>query len=114
MKKLILLLGFLFLISCSHKIIQPFTSTWQQIPCEYRLTGDDLSILNVRAPITEFDSVKIVMNSLMWTVPGDTLSHKTASYPDHYKVIDNYIVFILMNQLPRNSILRSVELWIKK
>ena len=50
----------------------------------------------------------------MWTIVGDTLSHKTALCPEHYEVVDNYMVFTFDRPLPINSVIRSVELWIKK
>lgn len=114
MKKLIFLISILFLCSCSCKIISPVETTWQQVPCEYKLTGDDESILNVRTEIIEFDSAKVVINSLLWTVYGDTLSHKTTSFPQQYEIDNNYTIFTLERCLPINSVMRSVELWIKK
>lgn len=114
MKKLIFLIGLLFLCSCSHKIIAPVEIAWQQVPCEYKLTGDDESILNVRAEIIEFDSAKVVINSLLWTVSGDTLHRETTSFPQQYEVVDNYTIFILERCLPINSVMESVELWIKR
>lgn len=114
MKKLIFLIGLLFLCSCSHKIIAPVETTWQQVPCEYKLTGDDELTLNVRIEIVEFDSAKIIVHSFFWTVYGDTLSRETTSFPQQYEVVDNYTIFILERCLSINSVMGPVELWIKK
>ena len=115
MKNLILLLGVMFLlVGCSHKITSPVKTDWQLVPCEYRLEGDDESVLLVRAVVADFDSVKIVAHSFSWTVFGDTLSHYTTLYPREHKRAKVYTIFTTDRSLPINSVLRSVELFIKK
>lgn len=115
MANIILLLGLLSLLhGCSTKTTQPIDTGWQPVPCEYRLEGDDESILLVRAQIAEFDSAKIVAHTLCWTVFGDTLHSETTLYPREHERSESYTIFTSDRCLPINSVLRSVELFIKK
>ena len=110
---ILLLWAILLLAGCSTKITRPVESDWQLVPCEYKLTGDDESILQVRAQIAEFDSAKIVAHTFHWTVYGDTLSHQTTLFPREHERAKVYTVFTADRSLPINSVLRSVELFIK-
>jgi hypothetical protein len=111
---IILLIGFLSLFcGCSTKVTQPVDIDWQAVPCEYRLEGDDESILLVRAQIAEFDLAKIIVHTFCWTVLGDTLLTEIALYPREHRKTDYYTIFTSDRCLPINSILRSVELFIK-
>ena len=103
----------LLLAGCSTKLTAPVESRWQVVPCEYKLTGDDESILQVRAVVTEFDSAKIVVHTFHWTVYGDTLSRETVLYPREQKTAKVYTIFTADRSLPINSVLKSVELFIK-
>jgi hypothetical protein len=114
MRKSIFLLGFfVLLLGCSSKIIQPAGTPWQSVPCQYRLEGDDLSVLLVRAQIAEFDSAKIVAHTLCWTILGDTLGTQTTLYPRAHEISQSYTIFTADRCLPINSVMRSVELFIK-
>lgn len=114
MKSLILLLGAILLFAgCSTKITAPVDRGWQVVPSEYKLTGDDESILQVRAQIAEFDSAKIVAHTFHWTVYGDTLSRQTILHPREHEKAKVYTIFTADRSLPINSVLRSVELFIK-
>ena len=84
------------------------------MPCEYRLEGDDESILLVKAQIAEFNSAKIVAHTFCWTVFGDTLHNETTLCPREHKTSESYTIFTSDRCLPINSVLRSVELFIKK
>ncbi|MGB2804448.1 MAG: hypothetical protein WBD64_06095 [Candidatus Zixiibacteriota bacterium] len=113
-KTLTLLLGIILLLAgCSTKITAPVKCDWQLVPCEYKLTGDDESILQVRALVAEFDSAKIVAHTFHWTVYGDTLSRETTLFPREHKIAKVYTIFTADRSLPINSVLRSVELFIK-
>lgn len=112
---LILLLVFLLSsLNCYHKITQVDKKTWQSVPCEYKFEGENESILSVRAPVVEFDSVKIVAQIFQWTVLGDTLTQQATFYPFEYQISDGYTTFTTERCLPINSVLRSVELLIKR
>jgi hypothetical protein len=114
MRSLILLLGAILLLAgCSTKITAPVRTSWQPVPCDYKLTGDDESILQVRALIAEFDSAKIVAHTFHWTISGDTLSHETTLFPREHERAKVYTIFTADRSLPINSVLRSVELFIK-
>lgn len=104
----------LVLVGCSTKITAPVRTNWQPVPCEYKLTGDDESILQVRALVAEFDSAKIVAHTFHWTVYGDTLSHETTLFPREHERAKVYTIFTADRSLPINSVLRSVELFIKE
>ena len=113
-KSFILLLGAILLFAgCSTKITAPDENRWQIVPCEYKLTGDDESILQVRALVADFDSAKIVVHTFHWTVYGDTLSRETVLYPREHQIAKLYTIFTADRALPINSVLRSVELFIK-
>jgi|GEM_PF-1403739 len=113
-KNLILLLALILLVAgCSTKITAPVDSRWQVVPCEYKLTGDDESILQVRAQVAEFDSAFVVAHTFHWTIYGDTLSRETVLYPRGHKIAKLYTIFTADRSLPINSVLRSVELFIK-
>ena len=93
MKITILLLAvILVLAGCSTKVTAPVECDWQLVPCEYKLTGDDESILQVRALVTEFDSAKIVAHTFHWTVFGDTLSRETTLFPREHKIAKVYTI----------------------
>ncbi|MGB7062513.1 MAG: hypothetical protein WBF13_09220 [Candidatus Zixiibacteriota bacterium] len=109
----LLLMAILLLAGCSTKITAPVKCDWQLVPCEYKLTGDDESILQVRALVAEFDSAKIVTHTFRWTVYGDTLSRETTLYPRKQERAELYTIFTADRSLPINSVLRSVELFIK-
>jgi hypothetical protein len=111
---LLLLCLLLLLCACSERIIRPPASAWHFVPCEYRLEGDDLSILLVRAQVADFDSAKAKIQIFSWTVLGDTLSQKVTIYPLSKEKNDIYTVFTFDRCLPINSVLRSVELYIKR
>jgi hypothetical protein len=114
MKITILLLAvILVLVGCSTKITAPVKCDWQLVQCEYKLTGDDESILQVRALVVEFDSAKIVAHTFHWTVFGDTLSRETTLFPREHKIAKAYTIFTADRSLPINSVLKSVELFIK-
>jgi PBP1b-binding outer membrane lipoprotein LpoB len=114
-KTLTLLLAVMLLLAgCSTKITAPVESQWQVVPCEYKLTGDDESILQVRAQVADFDSAKIVVHTFHWTVYGDTLSRETTLFPRDQKKAQTYTIFTADRSLPVNSVLRSVELLVKK
>jgi len=102
------------LYGCSHKVMKPVQSSWQTVPCEYRFEGGDESILSVRAQVVEFDSAKIVTQIFQWTVLGDTLTRQATFYPFEYQMSDGYTIFTTERFLPINSVLRSVELLIKR
>jgi hypothetical protein len=113
-KNLILLLALILVLAgCSTKITAPVETRWRVVPCEYKLTGDDESILQVRALVADFDSAKIVLHTFHWTVHGDTLSRETVLYPRDQKTAKVYTIFTADRALPINSVLRSVELFIK-
>ena len=113
-KNLILLLGAILLLAgCSTKITAPVRTNWHPVLCEYKLTGDDESVLQVRAQIAEFDSAKIVAHTFHWTVYGDTLSRQTILHPREHERAEVYTIFTADRSLPINSVLRSVELLIK-
>ncbi len=112
---LILFVPLVILLSgCSQRITGPEAPDWQVVPCEYKLQGDDQSVLVVRACIAEFDSAKAVTHTLCWTVLGDTLSHQTTLYPREQEKSENHAIFTFDRSLPINSVLKSVELFIKK
>ncbi len=102
------------LYGCSHKAIQPVQNDWQSVPCEYRFEGDDESILLVRASVVDFDSAKIVAQIFQWTVLGDTLTRQATFFPFEYQTADGYTIFTAERCLPINSVLKSVDLLIKK
>ena len=102
------------LYGCSHKAIQPVPSSWQSVPCEYKFEGENESTLLVRACVVEFDSAKIVAQIFQWTVFGDTLTQQATFYPFKYQISEGYTIFTAERCLPINSVLRSVELLIKK
>ncbi|MFH1335502.1 MAG: hypothetical protein ABII96_03205 [Candidatus Zixiibacteriota bacterium] len=102
------------LYGCSRKVMQPVQSGWESVPCEYRFEGGNESILSVRAPVVEFDSAKIVAQIFQWTVLGDTLTQQATFYPFEYQISDGYTTFTTERCLPVNSVLRSVELLIKR
>jgi hypothetical protein len=113
-RSLTYLLGLVFLLcSCSQRIIGPEPPDWLSVPCEYRLEGQDKSILLVRAQVAEFDSAKIVAHTLFWTVSGDTLCNQSTLYPRKHETSESYTVFTADRSLPINSVLRSVELLVK-
>lgn len=113
-KNLVLLLVVILLLAgCSHRITAPVNYDWQLVPCEYKLTGDDESVLQVRAEVAEFDSAKIVAHTFHWTVYGDTLSRETTLFPREHERAKVYTIFTADRSLPINSVLRSVELFIK-
>lgn len=115
MAKLALLVAALLIPgSCSNKVMQPVPSPWQSVPCEYRLDGDDGSTLSVRAQVAEFDSAKIILNTLSWTVHGDTLHNQMTFRPQAHESSGTYTVFTSYRPLPINSVIRSVELLIKR
>ena len=103
----------LLLAGCSTRITAPVESRWQVVPCEYKLTGDDESVLQVRAQVTEFDSAKVVVHTFHWTMSRDTLSRETTLFPREQERAEAYTVFTADRALPINSTLRSVELFIK-
>jgi hypothetical protein len=110
-----LLFFLIFLLyGCSHKVIQPVPSSWQSVPYEYRFEDGDESILSVRAQVVEFDSAKIVAQIFQWTVLGDTLTRQATFYPFEYQKSGGYTIFTAERCLPINSVLKSVELLIKK
>jgi hypothetical protein len=113
-KSIHLLWLLVLLAGCSHKITPPITSTWQAVPCEYRFEGDDGSILLVRARIAEFVSAKIITHTLGWTIFGDTVRYETTLYPREQRRLEGYTIFTADRCLPINSVIRSVELFIKK
>ncbi|UCB53497.1 MAG: hypothetical protein JSV10_05330 [Candidatus Zixiibacteriota bacterium] len=114
MKNLILLVVVMLLLAgCSTKITAPVRTNWQPVPCEYKLTGGDESILQVRALVADFDSAKIVAHTFHWTVYGDTLSHETTLFPREHERAEVYTIFTADRSLPINSVLKSVELFIK-
>jgi hypothetical protein len=114
MKCLILLLGAILLLAgCSTKITAPVESRWRVLPCEYKLTGEDESVLQVRALVADFDSAKIVAHTFHWTVSGDTLSRQTILHPREQERAETYTIFTADRALPINSVLKSVELFIK-
>ncbi len=106
-------IAFAFLCGCSGRIMQPADSVWQSVPCEYRLDGDDASILVVRAQVVQFDSAKIVLETLSWTVFGDTVHNQATFCPVQHERFEGYTLFITNRPLPINSTIRSVELFIK-
>jgi hypothetical protein len=113
--RLILLLCLLLLLcACSKRVTQPPTSTWNFVPCEYRLEGDDQSILRVRAQVSEFDSAKAAVHIFSWTVLGDTLSQKVTFFPLSKERNKSYTIFTFDRCLPINSVIRSVDLFIKR
>ena len=113
-KLAVLAAALLLLCSCSSKITQPVPSPWQSVPCEYRLDGDDGATLSVRAQLAEFDSAKIVLHTFCWTVRGDTLSREMVLYPQRHERSGAHTIFISDRPLPMNSVIRSVELFVKK
>jgi hypothetical protein len=110
----LLLMVILLLAACSTKVTAPVKSQWQVVPCEYKLTGGDKSILQVRALVAEFDSAKIVEHTFHRTISGDTLSRETTLFPRDQKRAKFYTLFAADRSLPINSVLRSVELLVKK
>jgi hypothetical protein len=113
-RRLKYLLGLVILLcSCSHRIIGPEAPDWLSVPCEYRLEGEDQSILLVKAQVADFDSAKIVAHTLFWTVSGDTLCGQSTLYPREHQTSESYTVFTTDRSLPMNSVLRSVELFVK-
>lgn len=108
-----LVTAFAFLCNCSGRIMQPADSVWQSVPCQYRLDGDDESILVVRAQVVQFDSAKIVLETLSWTVFGDTVRNEATFCPVQHERFEGYTLFITNRPLPINSTIRSVELFIK-
>ena len=84
------------------------------MPCEYRLTADDESVLQVQAVVPEFDSAKIVAHTFHWTIYGDTLSRETTLFPRDQKRAELYTIFTADKPLPINLVFRSVELLVKK
>jgi hypothetical protein len=109
----LLFAAILLLAGCSTKITAPVESRWQVVPCEYKLTGDDQSTLQVRALVADFDSALIVAHTFHWTVYGDTLSRETTLFPREHEKAKVYTIFTADRSLPINSVLRSVELFIK-
>jgi hypothetical protein len=101
------------LCGCSQRITGPEGSSWQPVPCEYRLEGDDESVLLVRAQVADFDSAKIVLHTLSWTVLGDTLSNQMTFHPDRCEWSVSYATFASDRPLPINSVIRWVELFVK-
>lgn len=113
-RRLTYLLGLIFLLcSCSQRSIGPEAPDWLSVPCEYRFEGEDQSILLVRAQVADFDSAKIVAHTLFWTVSGDTLCDQSILYPRKHETSESYTVFTTDRSLPINSVLRSVELFLK-
>jgi hypothetical protein len=103
----------IILRGCSQQITGPEEADWQNVPCEYRLEGDDESVLLVRAEAVDFDSAKILLHSLSWTIWGDTLTRQTVLTPDQCTRSGNYVTFACTRPLPMNSAIRGVELFIK-
>jgi hypothetical protein len=102
------------LYGCSHKAIQPEQSSWQSVPCEYKFEGESESTLLVRACVVEFDSAKIVAQIFQWTILGDTLTQQATFFPFAYQTSNDFTTFTAERCLPINSVLKSVELLIKK
>jgi hypothetical protein len=102
------------LLGCSSQITGPESNPWLSVPCEYRLEGGDQSILIVRAQVAEFDSAKIVLHTLCWTVYGDTLSEEATLFPHECQTSGSYTIFTSNRPLPMNTAIRSVELFIKE
>lgn len=113
LKFLILLAVCGLLCGCSQRIVGPEDASWQPVPCEYRLEGNDESILLVRAQVAQFDSAKIVLHTLSWTVGGDTLSNQVTFYPNQCEWSGSYATFASDRPLPINTVIRSVELFVK-
>ena len=103
----------IILCGCSQRIAGPEAADWQIVPCEYRLEGDDESVLLVRAETVNFDSAKIMLHSISWTVWGDTLTRQTVLTPDQCTRSGDYVSFACTRPLPINSAIRGVELFIK-
>jgi hypothetical protein len=113
--KFILLLCLLLLLcACSERIIQPPAGTWDLVPCEYRLEGDDLSVLRIKAQVAHFDSAKASVHVFSWTVHGDTLSQKLTFFPQSEEKNEGYTIFTFQRCLPINSVIRSVDLFFKE
>jgi hypothetical protein len=111
---ILLLCLLLLLCACSERIIQPPSSTWNLVPCEYRVEGDDLSVLRIRAQVTDFDSAKAKVHILFWMVKGDTLSQKLTFFPQFREKNAGYTIFTFQRCLPINSVIKSVDLFIKE
>jgi hypothetical protein len=112
-RPVILLFLCIILCGCFRQITGPKETSWQNVPCEYRIDGDDESLLIVRTEAVDFDSAKIVLHSLSWTVWGDTLSRQTTLFPDQCTRSANHVTFACARPLPMNSAIREVELLIK-
>jgi hypothetical protein len=102
------------LLGCSSQITGPEGNPWLSVPCEYKLEGGDQSILIVRAQVAEFDSAKIVLHTLCWTIYGDTLSKEATLFPHECQTSGSYTTFTSNRPLPMNTTIRSVELFIKE
>ena len=102
------------LLGCSSQITGPQSNPWLSVPCEYKLEGGDQSILIVRAQVAEFDSAKIVLHTLSWTVYGDTLSNESTLFPHECQISGSYTTFISNRPLAMNTAISSVELFIKE
>jgi hypothetical protein len=98
---------------CSQPITGPKETSWQNVPCEYRMDGDDESLLIVRAEAIDFDSAKIVLHSLSWTVWGDTLARQTTLFPNQCSKSAGQVSFTCTRPLPMNSTIRRVQLFLK-
>ncbi len=70
-------------------------------------------MLLVRAQVAQFDSAKIVLHTLSWTVGGDTLSNRITFHPNRCEWSGSYATFAADRPLPINSVVRSVELFVK-
>jgi len=112
-RPVVLLILCVILCGCSQRVAGPEGTSWQAVPCEYRLEGDDESLLLVRAQVTDFDSAKIVLHSLSWTVWGDTLARRTALFPDRCTRSGKYATFSCASPLSMNTVIRGVELFVK-
>jgi len=64
--------------------------------------------------VAEFDSAKATVHIFSWTVPGDTLSHTMTFYPLSNERNEIYTIFTFDRCLPINSVIRSVDLFIKR
>lgn len=102
------------LLGCSNQITGPESNPWLSVPCEYKLEGGDESILIVRAQVAAFDSAKIILHTLCWTIYGDTLSKETTLFPRECQTSGSYTTFTSERPLPMNTAIRSVELFIKE
>jgi hypothetical protein len=104
----------LLVLGCSGQITGPQSNPWLSVPCEYRLEGGDESILIVRAQVAKFDSAKIVLHTLSWTIYGDTLSNEATFFPHECQTSGSYTTFTSNRPLPMNTAISSVKLFIKE